>query len=597
MLHFIPAVRSRLARKALACAIFSLLAQPASAQPGEAKPTFVRLVVPEGDTVQTASATYRLSACTAPGSTLSINGRSLKVYSSGGSAGLLELGVGENLFRLSATGPGGSIATKTFLVVRSKPPESSPETPVEIDSIMMEPARELWLTEGDRLEVQFKGSPGCTASCDLGISLIELSPGEAGGLRGIYRGSYTLKRGDTLSARRITYKLRRSAGDTALAMSRARISFRDDFPLVALTRGDRPALAYGLGEDRLGGAKMSVISAGIRLAITGRNGNQYRVALAPAREAWISTENVELLPRGARPPSALTENFTVYGDEKFDYVTVSLPVRLPWASSTEANPNRIHVDLFGATPNSNWIIQQPNTREITNVYYTQPSAKVFRITIELRHKQIWGYEISYNGSGLVIKVRRQPERLKIKALTFALDAGHGGSNFGALGSTGAKEKDVNLLVVRRVKALLEDRGARVVLTRDSDTDVTTADRARRVIASGADILISLHSNSVGLTTNPEDTRGTATFYKHVCYRSLSLAVLNQVLKTGLPMYGNVGSFNFSLNSPTELPSVLLEMAFISNPEEEIKLLDPEFQQRIAERVVDGIDDFLDQCDE
>ena len=83
----------------------------------------------------------------------------------------------------------------------------------------------------------------------------------------------------------------------------------------------------------------------------------------------------------------------------------------------------------------------------------------------------------------------------------------------------------------------------------------------------------------------------------MCYRSLSLAVLNQVLKTGLPLYGNVGSFNFALNSPTELPSVLLEMAFISNPAEEINLLDPDFQERIAERVVDGIDDFLDECND
>jgi len=591
MIH--SGARARLAARAFTCASLLLIVHPARGQ----EKTFIRLIVPETDTVQTASSTYRLSACTAPGSALSLNGRSLKVYSSGGCAGLLDLAVGENPFTLSAAGPGVARASKTFLVVRTPPPQSSPETPVQIDTMMMEPSRELWLAEGDRLEVQFKGSPGCTASCDLGIAMSELPAGEAGTLRGIYRGSYTVRAADTLSLRRITFTLRSPAGDSAVAASRARVSYRNDFPLVGLTQGDRPALAYGIGEDRLGGAKMSVIGSGIRLAIAGRNGPLYKVALAPAREAWISTENVELLPKNARPPSAITENFTVYGDDKFDYVTVNVPAKLPWASSTEANPSRIHVDLFGAMVNSNWIIQQLNTREITNVSYSVPSARTIRITIELRHKQIWGYEVSYNGAGLVIKVRRQPERLKIKALTFALDAGHGGSNFGALGSTGAKEKDVNLSVVRRLKAILEDRGARVVLTRDSDSDMTSADRARRVIASGADILISLHSNSCGLTSNPLDTRGTATFYKHLCYRSLTLAVLNQVLKTGLPLYGNVGSFNFALNSPTELPSVLLEMAFISNPEEEIKLLDPDFQQRIAERVVDGIDDFLDQCND
>jgi N-acetylmuramoyl-L-alanine amidase len=370
-----------------------------------------------------------------------------------------------------------------------------------------------------------------------------------------------------------------------------------DFPYIGVTKGERPALSYGLGEDRLGGAKMSVINSGIRLAITGKHGNQYRIALAPGNEAWIAAGNVDLIPRGARLPAALTENWMVYGDEKYDYVTVGVPLRLPYSSTTEPDPTRIYIDLYGATSNTNWIIQQLTTREIKNVYYTEPSTGVFRITIELRHKQIWGYEIGYNPSGLVIKVRRQPEKLKIKALTFALDAGHGGENLGALGSTGALEKEINLAVVKELKALLEDRGARVILTRDSDADVTMADRVRKVVTSGADMLISIHSNSIGLTTNPENTRGTATFYKHICYRPLALAIVRSLLKTGLPLFGNVGSFNFSLNAPTELPNVLVEMAFVSNPLDEMNLTDPEFRHKIAERIIDGVDEFLDSCND
>jgi N-acetylmuramoyl-L-alanine amidase len=124
-----------------------------------------------------------------------------------------------------------------------------------------------------------------------------------------------------------------------------------------------------------------------------------------------------------------------------------------------------------------------------------------------------------------------------------------------------------------------------------------ADRMRKVLSSGADILISIHSNSIGLTTNPDNTRGTATFYKHICYRPLAMAILRDVLKTGLPLFGNVGSFNFSLNAPTELPNVLVEMAFVSNPTDEMNLIDPEFRHKIAERIVEGVDDFLDGCDE
>jgi N-acetylmuramoyl-L-alanine amidase len=594
----IPFRQRFLAAILLSFALSLVLAASSSSQPAPARSNFVRLVVPESDTVEATSGTYRLSAGTAPGNKLTINGTPLKVYPSGATAGVLNLHVGENTFTLTATGPKGDSVSKSFLIVRAKAPETTPDSVLAIDTIMTEPSEELWLNEDDRLEVQIKGTPGCKASCDLGIPMTEIKPAYAHGLGGIYRGIYTVKDGDTLSSHPVRFRLESASGAVVEASSKGAVTMRPgDFPYIGVTKGERPALSYGLGEDRLGGAKMSVINSGIRLAITGKHGNQYRIALAPGNEAWIAAGNVDLIPRGARLPAALTENWMVYGDEKYDYVTVGLPLRLPYSSTTEPDPTRIYVDLYGATSNTNWIIQQLTTREIKNVYYTEPSTGVFRITIELRHKQIWGYEIGYNPAGLVIKVRRQPEKLKIKALTFALDAGHGGENLGALGSTGTLEKDINLAVVKELKALLEDRGARVLLTRESDADVTMADRVRKVVTSGADMLISIHSNSIGLTTNPENTRGTATFYKHICYRPLALAIVKQVLKTGLPLFGNVGSFNFSLNAPTELPNVLVEMAFVSNPSDEISLTDPEFRHKIAERIVDGVEDFLDSCND
>jgi N-acetylmuramoyl-L-alanine amidase len=591
-------IRTFLASVVVTLVVTLMLTVPADAQQVTVRQNFVRLVVPESDTVGATSGTYRLSAGTAPGNKLAINGTSLKVYPSGATAGILNLNVGENHFTLTATGPKGDTVSKSFLIVRTKPAETTPDSILAIDTIMTEPSEELWLNEDDRLEVQFKGTPGCKASCDLGIPMTEIKPAYAHGLGGIYRGVYTVKDGDTLSSHPVRFRLENASGEVVEASSKGAVTMRPgDFPYIGVTKGERPALSYGLGEDRLGGAKMSVINSGIRLAITGKHGNQYRIALAPGNEAWIAAGNVDLIPRGARLPAALTENWMVYGDDKYDYVTVGIPLRLPYTSTTEPDPTRIYVDLYGATSNTNWIIQQLTTREIKNVYYTEPSTGVFRITIELRHKQIWGYEIGYNPTGLVIKVRRQPEKLKVKALTFALDAGHGGENLGALGSTGALEKDINLAVVKELKTLLEDRGARVMLTRESDADVTMADRVRKVVTSGADILISIHSNSIGLTTNPENTRGTATFYKHICYRPLSLAIVKQVLKTGLPLFGNVGSFNFSLNAPTELPNVLVEMAFVSNPLDEMNLTDQEFRHKIAERIIDGVEDFLDSCDD
>jgi N-acetylmuramoyl-L-alanine amidase len=68
-----------------------------------------------------------------------------------------------------------------------------------------------------------------------------------------------------------------------------------------------------------------------------------------------------------------------------------------------------------------------------------------------------------------------------------------------------------------------------------------------------------------------------------------------MLELGLKEYGNTGSFNFMLNSPIEYPNALVETLFISNPEDEMKILDEEFQQQIADKIVLGIKDFLDGC--
>ena len=95
---------------------------PSGGQTPLPRANFVRLVVPEADTVRATSGTYRLSAGTLPGNKLTINGVPLKVYPSGAAAGLLNLGVGENSFRLTATGANGDSVSKSFVVIRAKPP-------------------------------------------------------------------------------------------------------------------------------------------------------------------------------------------------------------------------------------------------------------------------------------------------------------------------------------------------------------------------------------------------------------------------------------------------------------------------------------------
>src|SRR5690606_42051351 len=107
--------------------------------------------------------------------------------------------------------------------------------------------------------------------------------------------------------------------------------------------------------------------------------------------------------------------------------------------------------------------------------------------------------------------------------------------------------------------------------------------------SEADLLISIHCNSAA---NPL-VQGVSTYYRHHAYRPLSQYIRKEMRKLGLADFGNVGGFNFILNRPTELPTVLVEVGFLSNPSDEERLLDTAFHEAVAERIVKGVARFLE----
>lgn len=358
---------------------------------------------------------------------------------------------------------------------------------------------------------------------------------------------------------------------------------------VARSTGAMAYLNYGLGTDRLGGAKMGYIDSLVLLKITARHNDLYRVRLAPNLSAWIPQNMVRPDTTTKMQVQNLTGSWRVWGDDRSDYLSVGLPERLPYRSWQEVSPSKVCIEIFGATANTNWITQLKSAREIKNVDYQQVSDDIFRITIQLKHPQHWGYQVNYVGKRLTVRVSRQPKSLKIRGLTVALDPGHGGTNLGAVGrNSGVFEKDLNLSIVLLLQKELERKGATVRLTRNKDTLIGNNDRVLKMRQQSPDVLISIHNNAAADST----VGGTSTYYKHLGFRSLSEKILRRLLQLDLKEYGNVGSFNFAFNGPTEYPNVLVEGAFMSNAEEEKQLLDARFQKAMAKKIARGLKDWL-----
>ncbi len=370
-------------------------------------------------------------------------------------------------------------------------------------------------------------------------------------------------------------------GDT-IAVFKADSMFR--------TKGQLAYLNFGLGEDRLGGAKMGYVDSLILLKAIGKYKDQYQIRLTPSLSAWVPAQLVKKDSITKSPVQYIMGNWRVWGDDGHDYVSIIMPERLPYQSWQEINPSKIIVDVFGAATNTNWITQLKTATEIQNIDYQQLSDQQLRITIQLKHQQHWGYSIGYQGRRLIISVNQQPKKLKLKYLTVAIDAGHGGTNLGACGlKTKLCENVLNLAIAKNLKAELENKGARVIMTREKDTLFNNSDRILWLRQQKPDILVSIHNNASADTIK---TKGTSTYYKHLGFRPLSQSILKRMLELGLDEYGNVGRFNFALNSPTEYVNVLVEGAFLSHAEDEAKLNQPQFQQQMAEKIAKGIEDWL-----
>lgn len=550
---------------------------------------FIKLVEPLKEKNKVTGARNFLVGSTCTNCQLTVNGTAVKVYPTGAFAYELNLNPGDTAFNLIAFSTPGQSIIKKILFNYSLPAPPDTVKILSIASIETFPEGNLMLQPGDKIKFRVKALTGCTVVVGENIPLFEMPVA----MPGIYQGEYVIKGTDNFLLAKLPVTVTDSAGNKVIReMSNTLSMFSAVSPTIAVTKGRLAHLLFGLGEDRLGGAKIGYLDSLVQLNIIGKEGTKYKVQLSKYRTAYIDDDAVQFLPKGNFTPESLTNNLRTYGDSLFDYVTVGLFARLPYQSFQLIDPSKIVVDVFGATNNTNWITQLENVKEIKNVYYEQTEDEIFRITIELKHPQHWGHQIYYRGNMLVIKIKRQPENLSLNNLTIAVDAGHGGTNTGAGGPTGSSEKMLTLAVALKLQKTLQQQGVKVIMTRTTEKFVDNKDRILFYRDSMPDLLISIHLNSAG---DPIRVSGTSTYYRYIGFRNLSHDIYKRMLELGLKEYGNTGSFNFMLNSPIEYPNALVETLFISNPEDEMKILDPGFQQQIADKILLGIKDFLESC--
>ena len=187
--------------------------------------------------------------------------------------------------------------------------------------------------------------------------------------------------------------------------------------------------------------------------------------------------------------------------------------------------------------------------------------------------------------------------MKQACYKICIDAGHqhGGTDPGAVNGA-SREKDINLDISLKLKNLLLQNGSTVFMPRETDVFSKPLDRAKYANSMGADLFVSIHCNSYKLDT----AHGTETWYYTGSAEGERLADLIQtrlVSRLGLTDRGVKDNKTYIVLNSTSMPAVLVETAFISNPQEKELLSNNGFRSHVAQAIFEGINAYNNLNDE
>lgn len=357
-------------------------------------------------------------------------------------------------------------------------------------------------------------------------------------------------------------------------------------------------------------------------------------------------------PALGRPATALTGIRISQSAEDHTRVVFDLSGNIEHRLFTLADPHRVVIDLHDTRESEAIDISRTSTSLMSGIRSASKDNGRLRVVLDLKGKvRPRSFELKPDGKAghrLVVDlhatklsptpiITSQQERSKAKnQFVIALDPGHGGRDPGAIGKKGTREKDVALSVAKKMKDLINrTSGYRAILTREGDRFVSLRNRVKKAREAEADIFVSLHADSfrspnakgasvyalslsgasseaarwIAEKENASDLIGGISLDdKDDLIASVLLdlsqsATIQDSLELGSEVLSHLGKVSrlnnnqvqqagFAVLKAPDMPSILIETAFLSNPAEEKKLRNPKHQQKLARAVFSGIQKHL-----
>jgi len=556
-----------------------------------------------------------------PGAGLSVGGRPLQVGADGLFIEWLPLKPGLNVLTLTST-LNGQTSTLKYNVTSSaagSPPGAAsrlPATPARILPGTLTPdgpwtrygAGTLTLADR-RLDVSFGGSPGGRAIFWVGergpFSMAETSAGR-------YGGGYTLRDADTFAAAQVRFLLIAPGGGRAEATAPGSVSSLPGPRFAEITAPDqgRGVNTYQSGWAVVGGPNLLYPRQGTRFRVVGETAGTFLTRL-PGQPATgvpelplleVTRSTATLLPAGASLPPARLTTPTVQDTGSHLALRLPLGARVPYLLTQ--TPGGLRLSLYGTQGDPADLnaapLSDPLLSGLTWSRADSTGTGPLTADLTLTTAQQWGYDAVYDGTTLVLQVRRPPTApvdpaSPLAGRTLVIDPGHGGSETGGAGALRINEKDLVLATALEVAARLRAAGATVVMTRTGDVQVPLYTRDLMAETANADLLVSIHANALPDGTDPRGVRGSGVYFSHPQATVLAQDILGAITSSpalvALGQPGNDGlhgNADLALTRPSTQISLLVETAYLTDPGNLRTLMSAEGRSAYAQAIAEGI---------
>jgi len=333
------------------------------------------------------------------------------------------------------------------------------------------------------------------------------------------------------------------------------------------------------------------LCSGMTDYITGMTGNFVRLSLGQ----WVNKNDITTYTSKTKFSPIVRSAGYVTG-EWWD--TLNLTVTDPIAAIADYEGVSLSLTLAAVSTDVAPVL--PENSPFSSVIVSKDGDRTQYVLTLKENQSISGYYVQKTPTGLALNIKKPVKandgNEPLSGITIMLDPGHGGSDSGATGPLGLiyAEKTINLNVAFKLQAELEKLGARVLMTRTEDINVSLDERLAASRNAKPDMFISIHANAMEDNVDISKVDGFSLFYREKLSKPLADTVFNNVLEALKRKNKGLHNRNFYVTRGTWTPSILIECGFVPNPNEFEWLTDEKEQTGLAKCIAEAVVKYLRQ---